>query len=212
MQKIAVLFVSTDAILRQHWLGLSHERFAIDQAQTLEQAQEWAQHRSSGVVVIDAALVDLTNKACLRLLSQSEVQVVVASLSPSDVEGQQMIVAGAKGYFHAYSSMAILESMLKQVSTGHIWIGQSLLSRLLSQVSTQLTATSTPTSNPAWQQGLTPREIEVAQRAALGHSNSLIAQDLGITERTVRAHLGAVFEKLDVADRLMLALKVHGIG
>lgn len=211
MQKIAVLFLSKDALLRQHWLSLNHELFVIDQAQTLDQAQEWAQHRASGVVVIDAALVDLTNQVCLSLLSQQDVQVVVASLSPSDVEGQKMIVAGAKGYFHAYSSMAVLDSVLRQVSTGHIWIGQSLLSRLLSQVSEKLTVTAS-TSATAWQQGLTPREIDVAQRAALGHSNALIAKDLGIAERTVRAHLSAVFEKLEVTDRLMLTLKVHGIG
>ena len=35
---------------------------------------------------------------------------------------------------------------------------------------------------------------------------------MSISERTVRAHLSAVFEKLQVQDRLMLTLKVHGIG
>jgi DNA-binding NarL/FixJ family response regulator len=34
---------------------------------------------------------------------------------------------------------------------------------------------------------------------------------LGITERTVKAHLTSIFEKLDVADRLQLALRVHGV-
>ena len=87
-----------------------------------------------------------------------------------------------------------------------MWLGQSLLSRLLSQVSSHL-----PQRSNAWQAELTPREIDVAQRAALGHSNALIAEDLGISERTVRAHLGAIFNKLNISDRLMLVLKVHGL-
>jgi DNA-binding NarL/FixJ family response regulator len=62
-----------------------------------------------------------------------------------------------------------------------------------------------------WAQALSSREAEVARLAAVGHSNADIAQKLLITERTVRAHLSAVFEKLHVGDRLQLALQVHGI-
>ena len=51
----------------------------------------------------------------------------------------------------------------------------------------------------------------MARLAAVGYSNAEIAQKLLITERTVRAHLSAVFDKLQVDDRLQLALKVHGI-
>ena len=58
---------------------------------------------------------------------------------------------------------------------------------------------------------LTVRERDVARYVALGHSNQSIADSLGITERTVRAHISAIFEKLGVTDRLMLALRVHGI-
>ena len=42
-------------------------------------------------------------------------------------------------------------------------------------------------------------------------SNSEISIILGITERTVRAHVSSVFDKLKITDRLMLALKFHGI-
>ena len=52
----------------------------------------------------------------------------------------------------------------------------------------------------------------MARYAASGQSNAQIADALGITERTVKAHLSAVFEKLEVTDRLQLALRVHGIS
>lgn len=211
MQKVAVLLLSADAVLRERWLEIESERYEVDQAYAVEQAQQWAQTHPQGLVLVDAVLVDLTATSWQQLFADPTIYVLVGSLRPSDPEGHKMVVAGAKGYFHAYSPLPVMDTMLQQVHGGHIWVGQSLMNRLLSQVSAKLTAYA-PAPATAWQQGLTPREIEVAQRAALGHSNALIAQDLAISERTVRAHLSAVFEKLGVADRLMLALKVHGVG
>ena len=60
-------------------------------------------------------------------------------------------------------------------------------------------------------ESLSAREREVVHLASRGLVNKLIARELGITERTVKAHLKAVFEKLQVADRLQLALRVHGV-
>jgi DNA-binding NarL/FixJ family response regulator len=57
---------------------------------------------------------------------------------------------------------------------------------------------------------LTRREQEVARAVANGSSNKEVARQLGITERTVKAHIGAVFQKLNARDRLHLALIVNG--
>jgi DNA-binding NarL/FixJ family response regulator len=57
---------------------------------------------------------------------------------------------------------------------------------------------------------LTQRELEVARKIADGASNKEVARDLDITERTVKAHAGAIFEKLGARDRLHLSLIVHG--
>ncbi|UUA74872.1 helix-turn-helix transcriptional regulator [Cellvibrio sp. QJXJ] len=53
---------------------------------------------------------------------------------------------------------------------------------------------------------LTGRERAVAELVAAGKTNKEVARELDITERTVKAHLGASFEKLGVRDRLQLAL------
>jgi two-component system NarL family response regulator len=57
---------------------------------------------------------------------------------------------------------------------------------------------------------LTRREYEIATLVGNGESNKQIARRLDITERTVKAHLTEVFRKLDVGDRLKLALIVKG--
>jgi DNA-binding NarL/FixJ family response regulator len=53
---------------------------------------------------------------------------------------------------------------------------------------------------------LSARELQVAQAVAEGRSNKEVADLLSISERTVKAHLGAVFEKLGIRDRLQLVL------
>ena len=62
----------------------------------------------------------------------------------------------------------------------------------------------------AWRRAVSAREAEVAQAVAAGKSNREVAEQLFISERTVKAHLGAVFEKLGVRDRLQLALRLSG--
>ncbi len=57
---------------------------------------------------------------------------------------------------------------------------------------------------------LTEREKEVTQAVITGASNKEIARQLDITERTVKAHLSAIFQKLDVRDRMHLMLVVRG--
>ncbi|NOR39726.1 MAG: hypothetical protein GQ537_00785 [Gammaproteobacteria bacterium] len=59
---------------------------------------------------------------------------------------------------------------------------------------------------------LTPRELEVAQMVHLGGNNKLIARELDISERTVKAHLSAIFRKLDVENRLHLALFFNALS
>ncbi len=57
---------------------------------------------------------------------------------------------------------------------------------------------------------LTRRELEIAQLINKGCSNKAVAKELDIAERTVKAHLSSIFEKLDVKDRLQLVILMSG--
>jgi DNA-binding NarL/FixJ family response regulator len=138
-----------------------------------------------------------------------QLTVVVASSEPNDAEGILAMEVGAAGYCHIYANPAILRQVIEVVCSGELWVGRSLLTRLLRGVSGKLPPA--PAARTHWRQQLTEREIEVAQLAAHGESNLVIAEQLGITERTVKAHLTTIFSKLGVTDRLQLALKVHGV-
>jgi DNA-binding NarL/FixJ family response regulator len=96
------------------------------------------------------------------------------------------------------------------VDLGQIWVGKSVMQRLVAGSRNMPKPAEEPAQ--AWDAGLTEREREVAVLAANGASNLAIARDCGISERTVKAHLSAVFTKLNLTDRLQLALRVHGIS
>ena len=205
MHATAVLLLTHDSALWDHWRGLDAHQWLPARGHTLDDLSRWRQ-KGRTLVLLDAGLPRLPawDDAVWNTHLQG-LQVVVGTMRTSDAEGKQILAAGASGYVHAYSPVKALNTVLESVSAGSVWLGPTLLARLLRDIDKRL-----PRQGD-WAVGLTVREKEVAERAAIGHSNQAIADALNITERTVRAHLSAVFEKLGVSDRLLLALKVHGI-
>jgi two-component system nitrate/nitrite response regulator NarL len=137
---------------------------------------------------------------------------VVLSDRPTDEEALAAFSAGARGYCNTHAAAQVLIQVAAVVLQGGLWIGESLMQRLVSATS-RIQAVADVTVSPvkrAWAECLTDREKEVAIVLAAGASNKEIARELGITERTVKAHVGAILEKLHVRDRLQLSLVVNG--
>ncbi len=138
-----------------------------------------------------------------------DAPVVALSDEPRDEEGMVALRAGVSGYCNGYASPAVLQQVAETVLQGGVWLGQSLLQKLVATTAQNLPK---PAVAPLdWTLSLTEREVIVARAVASGASNKEIADQLNITERTVKAHLTAAFEKLRVRDRLQLTLLVNGI-
>jgi two-component system nitrate/nitrite response regulator NarL len=151
------------------------------------------------------------------LQTQPDARVVVLSNVPEPAEGLSALNAGARGYTHAYGVPALLQEVALVIEHGGLWVGPDLLQRLVGSTSAALAArpavnpvpvpvSTTPTIN-AWST-LSTREAEVARSVLAGCSNKEVATKMFISERTVKAHMGAVFEKLGVRDRLQLVLRL----
>ena len=147
-----------------------------------------------------------------------DVRVIVLANQPDSEQALALFSAGIRGYCNAHATAANLRQVASVVQAGGLWIGEALMQRLLA--STQAAILKTPvaglpldaTSRATADRlsTLTRREQEVARAVANGSSNKEIARQLGITERTVKAHTGSIFQKLDARDRLHLALIVNG--
>ena len=132
-------------------------------------------------------------------------RVVVLANIPNDDEALAALGAGAQGYCNAYADPGVLRQVAEVAARGGLWAGETLLARLLGGLAQTLA--ERPGDNAGGPLArLTAREREIAHRVARGESNKEIARGLDIAERTVKAHLTVVFEKLGVRDRLQLAL------
>ncbi|HEY9281258.1 MAG TPA: response regulator transcription factor [Eoetvoesiella sp.] len=206
MHAVPVLLLTHDDALWQHWRQIDPTKWLPARGDTLQSLARW---RSQGrsLVLIDTALPRLPVwKDPAWPAHFADLKILVADSKPDDDEAAVALAAGASAYLHAYSPAEAIDRILHSVAAGDIWVGRSLVTRMLREINRRLP------EHGEWAQKLTVREKEVAQRAAMGLPNQDIADALGISERTVRAHLSAVFEKLNVSDRLLLALKVHGIS
>ena len=102
-----------------------------------------------------------------------------------------------------------------------MWLGPDLLQRFVSSANDALQRRPAPPTLPApagpsrvtraWA-SLTPREAAVARAVSAGRSNREVAELMFISERTVKVHLGVVFEKLGVRDRLQLVLHMAAVS
>ena len=108
--------------------------------------------------------------------------------------------------------MAAAPAQLRLVATtvknGGFWLPSSLMRRVMSSAGGLLAQVSSRSGVSLDQ--LTKRERQVAQAVTEGLSNREIAARLSISERTVKARLTSVFQKLDVRDRVQLALLLRG--
>jgi two-component system nitrate/nitrite response regulator NarL len=126
-----------------------------------------------------------------------------------------LLGAGVVGCCSAALTRETVLRIVDVVQDGGVWISQAVMPLLLRQMqargtlSAPVAVVTAPLPNPRLQL-LTPRERQIASLVGGGASNKLIARELSITDRTVKAHLGAIFQKLGLPDRLRLALFVTG--
>jgi DNA-binding NarL/FixJ family response regulator len=110
---------------------------------------------------------------------------------------------GARGYFNQELPLTKLHEALQLVIHGEVWVERHVISGLIDELS-HMPAISEEQQQAL--QSLSPKELDVAKLVSHGATNKMIAKAMNITERTVKAHLTAIFQKMNLADRLSLAI------
>ena len=127
------------------------------------------------------------------------------------VDQLALFKSGVHGFLsHSITSTLMLKAA-HAVCDGEIWIPRQLITKLIGELARD-THAGTHTLRFAGNSSiehLTPREIQVAEMVHRGGNNKSIARTLDISERTVKAHLSAIFRKLDIENRLHLALFIN---
>ena len=142
----------------------------------------------------------------LSVFSKSTpVAVAVAADAPNVAEMLDLSHRGVKAYCNSYMAAPHYQQLHQLLENGQTWYPPSLLAQAFEVARKSINRSE---AFNALNQ-LTPREKEISFAVADGKSNKLVAQQFGISERTVKAHLTNIFEKLQVKDRVALVIYLN---
>ncbi len=125
-----------------------------------------------------------------------EIAIVILTTYNEDDLMIRGLQSGARGYLLKDSNRENLIDTIQAAAKGETLLKPEILARVLSSKTSVKKEVTSQTESV-----LTERELEVLQLASLGERNKEIAFKLGITERTVKAHLQSIYQKFGVDSR-----------
>jgi len=153
-------------------------------------------------------LIQLTetpkNHTEIEKVLQQGYAVLLFSNLPTAKEGVAWFTKGIKGYVNTFAQPSRIEQALNTILAGNIWLGQNVMQGIIQSVSS-----NQPMQNDSWKDMLSAREIETMEWILQGKSNHEIAEQMAISERTVKAHVHSLLEKLNAKDRLNLVITIQ---
>lgn len=167
---------------------------AADGAEALQMV---AEHQPD-VVLMDLRMPGMDGLTAIEHLQQDHPQVAIVILTTYNEDDLMLrgLQAGAKGFLLKDTLRETLLDTIQAAAKGESLLNADVMSRLLVHTQTGGKRPSTTTDSP-----LTERERQTLRAVAAGETNKGIALQLGITERTVKAHLTSVYNKLGVDSR-----------
>lgn len=215
-----ILLCSANEKIRQRWRAGLAGFPDLCEVDSLDALEHLLDEDPPQLVVMHLGLPGLGGaKGVVRLRERyPRLKFLVLSDVPAEEEGFALLRNGVRGYANTYSSAKYLAEAIKVIVLGDVWLGSQLLRALVAelvhvqpvaQASGTDGASMAPQSPLAVLSRLTGREREIVTLLARGESNKGIADNLGISERTVKAHLNSVFQKTGFKDRLHLALAMN---
>lgn len=196
---IRVLIVDDHAIVRA---GLAQLLATTDDIELVgatadgQEAVSLAEELRPDVILMDLSMPGLDGVAATaRILERlPEARILVLTSFSDQRRIVDAIQAGAEGYLLKNAEPDQILGGIRAVAEGGLPLDPMVARALLTA------------RRPAAAITLTEREREVLSLVRAGLANKVIAQRLGISERTVKAHLGSIFQRLGVSDRTQAAL------
>ena len=213
MANVRVLLVDDDALVRA---GLRTILSAADDLEVVGEADDGARavaavrrHRPD-VVLMDIRMAEMDGIAATVALRRLDTppQVIVLTTFQADAQVMSALRAGASGFLVKDTPPAEIIHAIRVVASGDAIISPSVTRTLLGhfaagQASDRYRAAASRLAT------LTDREREVAIAVGSGASNAEIAASLFMGEATVKAHVSRLFAKLNVVNRVQVAIVVH---
>jgi DNA-binding NarL/FixJ family response regulator len=202
-EPIRVLVVDDHAVVREGlraFLAVQDGIEVAGDAADGEEALEAAARLDPDVILMDLVMPRLDGVGAMRALRErlSRSRVIVLTSFLDDDKLLPALRAGAAGYLLKDAEPEQLVRAVRAAHAGEALLDPVVAARLVDRLSSD--------GEPEPLERLTPREREVLVLIARGQANKRIALELGLSEKTVKAHVGHVLAKLGVTDRTQAAV------
>lgn len=215
---IRVLIVDDQSLIRQGlkaMLELEPHIQVVGDAENGKVALELIAELQPDVVLMDINMPEMDGQTATKLIVQNFPNVKVLILSTFDQENYitEAVRSGARGYLLKDVSWRELVSAIRFVHLGYTQFGPGLFDKLLitAPISLRQTTSLSQDSTLPKLSELTPREQEVLQCLGTGATNREIAEQLYITEGTVKTYVTNLLNRLSLRNRSQLALYANSV-
>ncbi len=163
------------------------------------------------VILMDLQMPRMDGITAIEHLRKDHPQIAIVILTTYNEDDLMIrgLQSGARGYLLKDSSRENLLDAIHAAARGETLLKPDILARVLEPHASRAPKTVSVSKNEST---LTERELEVLQSAARGERNKEIAYKLGITERTVKAHLQSIYQKYGVDSRAAAVAVAAGKG
>jgi two-component system, NarL family, response regulator LiaR len=201
---IRVLIADDHAVVRQGlrtFLELQEDIEVVRDVADGEAAVAAVEREAPDVVLMDLVMPGVDGVEAIRRISsvRPQARVLVLSSFLDDERLFPAVRAGAAGYLLKDVEPRELVKAIRTVHGGEALLHPAVAARLMDEFA------AAPAPQPDLD-GLTGREREVLTLIARGMPNKLIARELSISEKTVKAHVSSILGKLGLTDRTQAAL------
>ncbi|MCA9972924.1 MAG: response regulator transcription factor [Anaerolineales bacterium] len=210
---IRIIIAEDHNLVRQGIRALleqSGEVQVIAEAATGQEAVQLAEKHEPDVVVMDLSMPRLDGaQAAERILDRKlRTQIIILSMHADTTMVQQLLRRGVKGYLLKDAVTEELMLAVRSVSQGKMFLSPTISDSVMTMLLSPPDADAVSVADL-----LTPREREVLQLVAEGHTNNSIAEALSISVKTVEKHRANVMAKLEVNDVASLVREAikHGL-
>jgi len=169
---------------------------ALQQAVTVQAAD---------MLICQQSLLDAQQPGVMAELKAAAPNSRILIVGPEQPVAVQIaaLKQGARGYFNEDLPLEKLCVAIHLILQGEVWVERHLISELIDEMNH---APKIDDAHLKAADSLSPKEREVATLVSHGATNKMIARKMNITERTVKAHLTTIFQKMNLPDRLSLAI------
>ena len=195
------VFIVDDHPLVREWLGnlLRFEKDidVIGEADEVQAALIAIENLVPDVIVVDLSLkrgsgLDLIKAIQARINNSSKgLRTLVLSMHEEIGDVERAFKAGARGYVMKRESTGQVVDAIRQVHAGKIFAAPDVLARMAERAA--VTASDEKLTN---EEALSDRELDVFRRLGFGHSTRRIADDLGVSQKTIQTYCARIKDKL----------------